>query len=254
MLSIPALILQPAPMSATAQANHAADSGVFTATAEPLKSQAEEAPVSRARQVDTRIAIVPRLAPIASERTSTSRHSYVGQSGDLRWSFDTERFYPQTFHWLSADRLTQHRGIAANAELGIDLARDRLSALANATLEKRPNAIVASNRNFESSRTLGAGIGWSHAGQWRLDIAMQSTTTQAKSPMARLAALADGSARAERQVSSQLTLAPVAFGSRAAATFGIRASMGRLTGSDRTLFPAGNGWDKGVFLITRLAF
>ena len=256
LLSIPALAWQQSATPAAAYASSATIPVAITAIAEPPASRVEPARVTHARRGEMTIAVVPRLAPIAGELVERRRNGRAGRLARISWSLGIERLRRQSFASLPADKLTQHQAIVANAELGINFAGDRLCALANATLDKRPNGIVASNRNSASTRTLGAGIGWSHAGQWRLDIGVQSTTTttQAKSPMVRLADLSDGSAGAERQVDAQLTLAPVALGPRAAATFGIRASAGQLTDSDRTLSATLNRRDNGVSLVARLAF
>jgi hypothetical protein len=251
LLSIPALALQPVTLPAAA-ADAVANAVVITAVAESRESRTSPTRASLTPRGETTIAILPRLAPVTSGLTETIRNTRVGHRAGLGWSFDAERLRPQHFEWLPADKATQRRAIAANAELGMDFAGDRLSALANASLEKRPNDIAASNRNFASSRTFGAGIGWNHGGQWRFDLSIQSTSAQAKSPIARLADLANGSARSERQVNAQLTLAPVALARRASATFGIRASAGQLTGYDRALAEGGTRRDIGVSLVARL--
>ena len=251
LLSIPALALQPVAIPAVGTPGTPV---TITATAETRASEIEAPHVTRAQRSDASLVTAPRLGLVGSTSMESRRYSRAGRVAGLSWSLGSERLRPRHFERLAGDRLTQHRAVAADAELGLDFASDRLSAVANVILEKRPNGIISSSRNFASTRTLGAGIGWSHAGQWRLDLGFQNTTAHATSPMARLADLVNGSPRAERQVDAQLTLAPFALGPRASATFGLRASTGRLTGYDQSLSGSGNRRDNGVSLVARLAF
>lgn len=255
LLSIPALALQPvvAPVT-TAQTWPVAIPVAITAMVATRPPQMEKSRVPDPPAVEIRTLAVPRFAPITTDLLETARRSRTSRFGDFSLSLDTERIRAKRFEGLTADKVTQHREIGVAGELGIDFAGDRLGALVEAGLEKRPNPIVASNRNFASTRMFGAGFGWSHGGKWRLDLNIQNTTAQAKSAMARLAELASGSARAERKVGAQLTLAPMALWPGVSATFGLEASAGRLTGYDRNLAGGGKRNDNGASLVARLTF
>ena len=255
LLSIPALIMQPVALPVTGSYSEPTFASVaITATSEPHQAKPEVRHATRSYVPVEEVPVVGRFAPISTELAEIARANRTGRMGGLTWLLETERRRPPASNRVIGDKNAQHRALAIGAELGLNLAGDLLMTQVEAELDKRPNTIVAGNRTFASMRKFGVGIGWSHRGQWRLDVGWRSTAGQANSQMARLADLASGASRANRQVQTQLTLAPITLGPHVSATLGLQASVGRLTGYDPTLTVDGKSRETNAAFVARLAF
>lgn len=255
LLSIPALAMQPVVLPATGSLSEITFTPVaITATAEPRQAQPEVPHPTRSPAPIANVSVAWRFAPISTEPVEIARGSRTGHLGELTWVFETERRRSPNSSRATADKSAQYRTLAIGAELGLNMADDLLMTQAEAELDKRPNSIVAGIRTFASTRKFGAGFSWSHRGQWRLEVGLRSTTARANSRMARLADLASGAVRAERQVRTQLTLAPIALGRQVSATLGLQASAGRLTGYDPTLTAGAKSQDTNAAFVARLVF
>ena len=223
-----------------------------------IGTEAIEAPVKPRHQavsVETELPVVALgqgFAPL--ETMDLRRRSRAGHLGDVSWSVSAERRRQPSNDRLSSGRTSRHRTLAVDAGLGWNLADEWLTAHVGAEMDKRPDRVVGGDQAFAKTRSLIAGVGWSHGGQWRLDLALRSTTAQAKSPVARLVDLASGAPRAERQAQVQLSLAPIALGANRAITLGAQASVGKLSGFDRSLAGPGGSRDNGASLFARIVF
>ena len=221
-------------------------------------TEAVEAPVKPRHQpfaADTELPVVvigQGFAPL--EAMDVRRRNQAGHLGDVSWSVSAERRRGRTYDRLSPGRISRHRTLAVDAALGWNLADEWLTARVGAEMDKRPDRVVGGDQGFAKTRSLIAGVGWSHGGHWRLDLALRSTTAQAKSPVARLVDLASGAPRAERQAQVQLSLAPIALGAGRAITLGAQASVGQLAGFDRSLAGPGGGRNNGTSLFARIVF
>ena len=254
LLSLPALaaylLVNPGPASRLAETALPLSNGIGT--------EAIEAPVRPRHQAvsaETEFPVVvigQGFAPL--EIMEVRRRSQAGQLGDLSWSVSSERRRQPSDKRLSSVRTSRHRTLAVDAVLGWNLADEWLTARVGSEMDKRPDRVVGGDQSFAKTRSLIAGVGWSHRGRWRLDLALRSTTAQAKSPAARLVDLASGAPRAERQAQVQLSLAPIALGADSAITLGAQASVGQLSGLDRTLAGPGGGRNSGASLFARIVF
>lgn len=173
--------------------------------------------------------------------------------GKLSWTLETERGRAAVADPLVSGRTSRHRYLSAEGTLDWDLGRDHLVGHIAAELDKRPDLVASGDRAFAKTRSLAAGIGWSHDGHWRLDLTMRQTSAQAKSPVARLVDLASGASRAERQVQAELSLATLAMGGTKVLTIGAQASAGHLIGFDQELTGSGRR-DDGAGVFARLTF
>lgn len=192
--------------------------------------------------------------PAPSEATDLRIHGRDGRLGDLAWSIASERRRSRS-DGMGDKRAALHRTLDADATLAFDLSpADSVIARATLEMDKRADILTRGDQSFAKTRSLGAGIGWSHGGRWRLDLAWRDTSAQARSPMARLVDLASGAPRAERQTRLQLSLAPVKIGQGAMLTLGAQASVGRLNGYDRALSGPGARRDNGASVFARFAF
>ena len=221
-----------------------------------IGTEAVEAPVKPrhlAADIElSAVAILQGFAPL--ETMDVRRRNQTGHLGDISWSVSAERRRERTYDSPSSGRISRHRTLAVDAALGWNLAGDWLTARVGAEMDKRPDRVVGGDQAFAKTRSLIAGVGWSHDGQWRLDLALRSTTAQAKSPVARLVDLASGAPRAERQAQVQLSLVPIALGADRAVTLGAQASVGQLSGFDRALAGPGGSRNNGASLFARIVF
>ena len=254
LLSLPALatylLVTPGPASLPSEIAVPLSNVVGTEAIEPqveprrqLVSAEAELPV---------VAIGQGFAPL--ETMDVRRRSQAGHWGDVAWSVSAERRRQPSYDRLSSGRTSRHRTLAVDAMLGWNLADEWLTARVGSEMDKRPDRVVGGDQSFAKTRSLIAGVGWSHGGQWRLDLTLRSTAAQAKSPTARLVDLASGAPRAERQAQVQLSLAPVALGAGRALTLGAQASVGQLSGFDRTLAGPGGSRNSGASLFARIVF
>lgn len=221
-----------------------------------IGTEAVEAPVKpRHLAADIELSAVAIGQGFAQlEAMNVRRRNQTGHLGDISWSVSAERRRERTYDSPSSGRISRHRTLAVDAALGWNLAGDWLTARVGAEMDKRPDRVVGGDQAFAKTRSLIAGVGWSHDGQWRLDLALRSTTAQAKSPVARLVDLASGAPRAERQAQVQLSLAPIALGADRAVTLGAQASVGQLSGFDRALAGPGGSRNNGASLFARIVF
>ena len=221
-------------------------------------TEAVEAPVKPRHQpfaADSElsaVAIGQGFAPL--ESMDVRRRNQTGHLGDISWSVSAERRRERTYDSLSSGRTSRHRTLVIDAALDWKPSGDWLTARVGAEMDKRPDRVVGGDQSVAKTRSLIAGVGWSHGGRWRLDLALRSTSAQAKSPMARLVDLASGAPRAERQAHVQLSLAPIALGTDKALTLGAQASVGQLSGFDRTLAGPGGIRNSGASLFARIVF
>ncbi len=254
LLSLPALatylLANPGPAPLPADPTLPLSSLVGTEAVEaPLKPRNQAASAETELPV---VAIGQGFAPL--ETMDVRRRSRAGHLGDVSWSVSAERRRQPSSDRLSSGRTSRHRTLAMDAVVGWNLADEWLTARVGSEMDKRPDRVVGGDQSFAKTRSLIAGVGWSHRGRWRLDLALRSTTAQAKSPAARLVDLASGAPRAERQAQVQLSLAPIALGADSAITLGAQASVGQLSGLDRTLAGPGGGRNSGASLFARIVF
>ena len=191
---------------------------------------------------------------MVAESMDTKRHNRAGRLGALTWSIEVERRHSWSAVHSSSNRRAQHRFVGLDAELGRAVGNDLVVAYLGGEFDKRPDRVASGEQAFASTRTMLAGIGWSHRGAWRIDIGLHKTNSRAKSASARLIDLASGAPRAERQATAQFTLAPMAMKSGMLATFGAQASAGRLTGFDPNLARIGTAPDRAALLFARVRF
>lgn len=246
----PYLLTSPDPAANRAEVALPPSTEAAAATVEP--------PAEPRRQLAPGEAEIPFFAVsrdvAVQEAMEVRRRSLLGQLGEASWSVSAERRRAVSRDRFGAGRTSRHRALLIDAGLGWKLSGDWLTARVGAEMDKRPDLAVGGNQAFAKTRTLTAGVGWSHGGRWRLDFVLRSTTAQARSPVARLVDLASGAARAERQAQVQLALAPIALGADGAITLGAQASVAQLVGFDRSLAGPEGKRNTGAALFARIAF